>query len=399
MPVVHPNPDRRDSRAPVSVEDVLAEADRILHSEGLKGSGPLRSLLQYLAKRAAESSAPVKEHDIAIDVFNRGSDFDSRLDSVVRVHSARLRSKLAEYYMSEGMQDELVLEIPKGAYSLVGHRRSVPPASQAARPSWRWLRPALLVGVVMFALAAGGFLVYRATTGRSALRTFWREFLDNREDVIVVFSNPRFAGSSRTGLRQFQEGADAPAAANDTYTGTGEVMAVHELTKALLTFGKPMRVKRSQLLTWDEARGHDLIFIGAPVHNFPVAQIRLQQFSFKQSEGMTTVVNEKPRPGEQPDYYCEPSPPFKADYAVIARLPGSDRARNALVLAGTTTYGTQAAAEFVSREDSVAELLAKLGVVRGGAVPHFDALIQVRVTGGVAIEPRLLLVHGEQTGP
>jgi hypothetical protein len=64
-----------------------------------------------------------------------------------------------------------------------------------------------------------------------------------------------------------------------------------------------------------------------------------------------------------------------------------------LTLAGITEYGTEAAADFVTKEDSLNELLTRLGVRDGSAVPPFEALLYTRITGGVPIEHRLVLVH------
>ena len=41
----------------------------------------------------------------ATEVFGRPSTFDPQMDSTIRVQAGRLRSKLAEYYASEGIDD------------------------------------------------------------------------------------------------------------------------------------------------------------------------------------------------------------------------------------------------------------------------------------------------------
>jgi TolB-like protein len=58
----------------------------------------------------------LKESVIAIEVFGRRPDFDSRLDPVVRTEAARLRARLNEYYIKEGKADALIIELPKGGY-------------------------------------------------------------------------------------------------------------------------------------------------------------------------------------------------------------------------------------------------------------------------------------------
>jgi len=81
------------------------------------------------------------------------------------------------------------------------------------------------------------------------------------------------------------------------------------------------------------------------------------------------------------------------DYAIVGLKPGLDPAHSMLILAGTTTMGTQAAAEYVCREDSLTELLQRLGVSRGGEIKPFEALLQVKVTHGVPVRIDLVAVR------
>jgi hypothetical protein len=64
-----------------------------------------------------------------------------------------------------------------------------------------------------------------------------------------------------------------------------------------------------------------------------------------------------------------------------------------LILAGTTTVGTQAAAEYVCREDSLAELLQRLGVSKPGGIKSFEALLRVKVAHGVPVKADLVALR------
>ena len=115
--------------SPADRAAINAEVDRLTQSSVLHGSEALCRLLRYLAGQAlAHPGVPVKEYQLATEVFGRPADFDPRMDSTVRVQTGRLRSKLAEYYPSAGADDPIVLEIPKGSYSLVFHYRAAAPA-------------------------------------------------------------------------------------------------------------------------------------------------------------------------------------------------------------------------------------------------------------------------------
>jgi hypothetical protein len=64
-----------------------------------------------------------------------------------------------------------------------------------------------------------------------------------------------------------------------------------------------------------------------------------------------------------------------------------------LILAGTTTLGTQAAVEFVCQQDSLEELLRRLQVPEGGELKPFEAVLRVKVTRGVPVESNIVALR------
>src|SRR5438477_910732 len=104
---------------------IQAEIEKLIASHALHGSESLCKLLRYLGKHALDHpGTAVKEYQIATEVFGRQADFDPQLDSMVRVQAGRLRTKLAEYYNTEGATDRLVVELPKGSYAVAFHERA-----------------------------------------------------------------------------------------------------------------------------------------------------------------------------------------------------------------------------------------------------------------------------------
>lgn len=63
-------------------------------------------------------SRRLKQFIIGVEVFDRDQSFDPAIDSIVRVEAGRLRAKLLEYYTGAGKDDPVVIELPKGAYSV-----------------------------------------------------------------------------------------------------------------------------------------------------------------------------------------------------------------------------------------------------------------------------------------
>src|SRR5271157_3496144 len=156
-------------------EQFFQQIDNIIKSHSLRGSESLCKLLQYLAKQSLyHPDAPLKEYQIATEVYGRHADFDPQSDSTIRVQAGRLRLKLAEYYAGEGAADPILVKIPKGSYHLTFEARPLEPQPQPqtvpppeAPPSvvvetvparWRIAVVLLLVGLVTSLIVLGSLL-------------------------------------------------------------------------------------------------------------------------------------------------------------------------------------------------------------------------------------------------
>jgi serine/threonine-protein kinase len=96
---------------------VREELERVVASPRFATAGRLPLLLRHLVETTlAGQSERLKEAVLGIEFFQRGSDFDSRLDPIVRVEARRLRARLEEYYSGEGANDPVRIEIPRGTY-------------------------------------------------------------------------------------------------------------------------------------------------------------------------------------------------------------------------------------------------------------------------------------------
>jgi hypothetical protein len=405
-------------------EVILAQVDKLAGSEILKSSESLCRLLRYLADQAiAHPGVSVKEYQIATEVFGRSSQFDSRLDSTVRVQTGRLRSKLAEYYAVEGHAEQTIVEIPRGAYTLAIHER--PAADTPAPPNGAPPRPAAssatagsrlpsgstlawIFGLLSLVLCAAllGMILTRPKAAEvarvaqpSGFLEFWGRFVEGPEQPWVIFSNAEFVGRPTSGMRYYDATRDSRDTILDHYTGVGEVLAIHELDRLFSSLRHGIRVKRARLLSLDDAKNNDLIFIGSPSENLPLREIpTTREFMFREMDsgarkGEVAIVNVHPG-GEEPSMFlASASLPILEDYAVIGLVPGMNPNRWAMVLAGTTTIGTQAAVEFVCRANNLNELIAKAGRSKSGEIHPFEAVIQTKVSGGVPVSSQIAALH------
>jgi len=402
------------------------QIDRLVESHALHSSESLCKLLRYLARQALDHPAdPLKEYQIATEVFSRPSDFDPQLDSTIRVQAGRLRTKLAEYYASEGIDDPILVELPKGTYHLAFHHRTAATKAhssngidiagekvetQSAPTVWRIAAVTLAVLLAaalasIFELVATRKPAANASVSQgeqlpAAFRVFWAPFLSGPDEPWVIFSNAAFVGRPEVGLRYYNPARDSKELLFDHYTGVGEVLAVHSLDHVFGLFHRQIRVKRGSLFSLDDAKNNDLIFVGSPSENLTLTEIPgTREFVFQRvpsglRKGDLSIVNVHAAPSEPKSVLASPSnSPLTEDYAVIALLPGLNAGRSVLILAGTTTFGTQGAVEYVCRQDSVEELLLRLSVSEEGGVKPFEALLRVKVTRGVPVSTELIALH------
>ncbi|HET9532365.1 MAG TPA: hypothetical protein VFQ92_18550, partial [Blastocatellia bacterium] len=397
----------------------------------------------------------LKEYTIATEVFGRSNNYDSRSDSVVRVQAGRLRSKLQEYYSTEGKDDRVIIELPKGHYtpafstgqttngkSDINDDALQPPvrAVEGRRGEHRRLIAALvafgLISIVLLAMVVN----YRWETqslkasltshaagpaNQHLIEPLWGDFLRSQEPTLVSFSNTLFQGTAETGMRLLKpldsneentgsvlsfEGLNAAKvdgqAVTEHYTGIGEVMGIYHLGDFFYSTGKSIRVKRSLLVTWDDLKSDNIVVLGSPAENFLLRNLPQEQdfvFRIVKDEKQNPaygIVNTKPRPGEQEVYLAKQEGPSRSqiseDYALVSFLRGLDSKNRLMILAGITTFGTQAAAEYVTKPEYIEELISKLNTAKTGPPklpPFYQILVKVQVKGGVPVRISYVTHH------
>jgi hypothetical protein len=434
-------------------EEKLEQLEKVLQSRNLHGSESLRAFLRFVVLKAVDhQEGDLKEYTIATEVFGRNNNYDPRSDSVVRVQAGRLRSKLHEYYEGEGKADKVLIDLPKGHYAPMFSARPEaeigqvsqieigPAAEEKSPPKGNWIRLALAVSVILLVAAIVVATKYRGDASRlseslgtkteeydlQALGSLWGDFFRSSEPILLVFSNTLFEGTAETGMKLVKpwdspvpsSGSPAGLRSSESqnqktqvltehYTGTGEVMGAFFLGDLFARMDRPLRVKRSLLLNWEDLKTTNIVVLGSPAENYLLRNLPQEQdFLFrstKDQRGNTTfgLVNTKARPGEQEFYLATQEGPSRSqiaeDYALISMLQGLEADRRLLILAGVTTFGTQAAAEYVTKPEYIKELTANMNTAPPGEPPqlpaYYQVVIKVKVNGGVPVHLSYVTHH------
>lgn len=98
-------------------QEERAELDALLRSGIFSRAPNLVSFLTYVCERYFQGGADqIKEYTIGVEALGRGSGFDPKQDSIVRVEAHRLRKRLSSYYCNAGADHEVQIGIPSGQY-------------------------------------------------------------------------------------------------------------------------------------------------------------------------------------------------------------------------------------------------------------------------------------------
>ena len=101
-----------------TIESEREELEWLLSSGLLGRSQNLIRMLKFICEEHFEGrDEGIKEYTIAVEALGRRPDFDSQVDTIVRVTAHALRKRLIEVYQNEGVTHPIRIVIPPGHYA------------------------------------------------------------------------------------------------------------------------------------------------------------------------------------------------------------------------------------------------------------------------------------------
>jgi len=146
----------------IPATEIRSQVEKISAGPELENSPRLVELLNYIGDEYVAGRADrIKGFTIGQAIYAADLDFDPESNSIVRVEMGRLRRRLAEYYLSSGRNDPIVVDIPKGSYAPVFTlnpqapdeiKPSPPEQSKTLTFNNRWLMAGALGLAILLAL-------------------------------------------------------------------------------------------------------------------------------------------------------------------------------------------------------------------------------------------------------
>jgi hypothetical protein len=382
--------------------------ERLASSAYLNRSTRLRDLLLYLTDRVLDGeAAEIHEQEVGHNVFGRPADYDTSADNIVRVHASTLRKRLDQYFANEGVDEPLVIEIPKGNYAPVfRERRPAPPPVLASAQNTRqrdWRLWALAGTAVFLALSLILFwsrdAIRSRATERSMSGRFWSQVFQQDRPADVVLDDsavalyqeitgralPLSEYFDRSYLRSL---TIARPGKMDAETASTMVLRRQSSYAAMSFFWKLLQrpaagdrkivLRFARDFSFRDLKSDNAILLGNTSTNPWVQPFESRvgiHWQYDRDAGIYYPVDswdggKSYRPGTHAD--------ARQGYFSLALLPNLGGAGNILIVSGTGGSALNSGADFLSDNQALAELRSRLPGRSRDPFPYFEALIRMR---------------------
>jgi hypothetical protein len=360
----------------VERNQVLDHLEEIFLSPAFRNSKRNCALLRYVVERTLDGLADqLKERTIGVEAFGRQPDYDTNVDHSVRSAAGEVRRRLAQYYMEQGDECGIRIELLPGSYipqirfldrqalaEEVDSTLVVPCAPPAVneRPEQRpqigsRVRERIVaVGAVAALLAIG--LAFRSSWQvRTPFEQLWNPILASPNTALLCFGGGRSANT-----------VDPPATVADferlpsRHMNVSDAMALVAVTGTLRASGKDYRIlSRANSTSYKDLQQGPFILIGGLNNEWTLRLTEGLRFTYQHAlPGEGSHIADRKNPGNTSwsFRYSAPFSDVMRDYAIVTRLRDPKTEQVALIVAGLGSWGTQAAAEFVSNPNHVKKL-------------------------------------------
>jgi TolB-like protein len=100
-----------------SSNDIDQQLKRIFLHPDFTNSEILKKFLSFVVSETLIGNACLlKEYTIALKVLEKPVNFNPQRNCIVRIHARRLRCALSHYYNNLFIEDEIIIDMPKGKY-------------------------------------------------------------------------------------------------------------------------------------------------------------------------------------------------------------------------------------------------------------------------------------------
>jgi hypothetical protein len=402
---------------------------RIIESKGFQKSQRMRDFLLYVGERTLSGNAEeVNEQLIGVRVFGRETGYSPAEDNLVRVTARSLRTKIAEYFSTEGAQESLRLEIPKGSYQPEFQAVSAP--AEPPRQEPKTSRAPLAAALALSLLAVLVWVVWqnrqrRSGIERSAPNAIFQTFSINSAPVQVVLTDSSLVLLNNLSGRHFtleeyvnRSFIDSPEM--KTWSPREKHLFNMLLSRQITSWADVRLMKRlanmdqgsesryhprhaRHMQMRDFKQGNFIVMATAPSN--PWAELFESSLTFQARTVGTpgepgfgqAIVNTKPQARELPEYRLGGDSRHGQTSPVrIGVLPALGDGGKVMLIAGITMEGTEAGVEFVCDPARLIELRQHLAVEDLAQLRGWEVLLEAGALQGTARSSKIVATRAHR---
>jgi len=406
-----------------SAADARAQVERILQSRIFHTSEVQCHLFAYLAGKSLDGTGDdLKEYTIGLDALGKPTSFDPRQESVVRMHTARMRQKLSEYYRTEGTDDPVVVAMPKGGFKVTFEPRRpvmVPIEIREPVPNWR-RREMVLVSALVVAISCAVYFMAQlrsvertsgtpsmaTATWTPALRQLWEPLLSSSRRLVVCVATPLFVKLPGFGVvreHSTNDWDDVPASKRLSslegalraaitepsygYTEVGTATGAFLLGQFLAPRKQAVLITRANVMSWPEIAEDNVIFLGPATGIHQTEDIPTDAQLILDPNG---IRNLSPRSGEPAfieDHPTERGAESGVSYALISRVPAMNGPGAILMLSGNQIASVMGGVQAFTNPALAQMLVSRLTKTGSGGIPkYFQVVLSVKAMDDVPVK-------------
>jgi len=414
------------------VAEVYEQLERVVKSSWFRTSPRCSALLRHTIEATIQGrSLQLRERQIGVDVFHRNPGYDTDGDPVVRIAAGEVRKRLAQYYSDPDSSGQIRIELPIGSYvpsfhfpiqedssakqpnlrltlkalELQGNSDASalpaisepvpePPGKTSTGRKWVWMALAALL--MLLSVVGGTWENLHPKPKASGVDLFWAPVMSMQRraylNIGVNFAAPislsdaRPPHSSPFGKSVSEKPsvkvpvwlANEGAAATRIAEFLGKNHKDFDMTAASNDEGFYFLLNKPVIIVGDNTESWTNHFTDSMRYQFESDHVHQIKW-----------ISDREKPTERFGEIAMgvPTPMKYEDYALVARTFDSTTGGPVMVLAGITSMGTMAAAQFVTEPGYLNDFMRV--APKGWDSKNIEFLIAVPVVANVPGHARI----------
>lgn len=380
---------------------VREQLKRIIEHSAFKNSMRCHKFLHYVVEQSLNGEVhQLKERTLGVEVFGRDASYDTSQDTVVRSTAGDIRRRLAQYYHEPGHETEIIIDLPLGSYAPEFHlpvemgmetkaqdsepepdsltRAGTVPLSSSKKRVWL-ASVAVMLGMLICAVIwmrwdmRPNLASLVTATGMvepmgALMEEFWGPVIAQPAPILICIGDSEPLATVNR-FPKMGGAASSPVVPVSDRAARKDVIAIARVAGFVSRQNRSYLIKTATSTTLEDMSQGSSILIGeygldgSADNDRVMRAMKALRFHFvgdATAPGIQIVDSKNPSRHDWSFNAATPPSEFKKDFAIIARFLDGNSGRWIIVVAGTGTNATAAAASVILDTRDMDRVLKKI---------------------------------------